>query len=95
MTKRKEIQEVVNNEIIKIEEPKKLYKYEIGDEVFVMQNNKVHSFIVEKRIILTRKTNNDNVETKVYYDDNNYDSMKAIYVEDVLYPSKSALLNSL
>ena len=100
MAKRKEIQEdVVKNEVTTTEEitqeSPKLYKYEVGDEVFTMEDNKVKSFIVQKRVILTRDVGDNNIMTTVYYDDSNWDSLKAIYPEDALYPSKKELLNSL
>ena len=99
MAKRKETQEVVENEVMTTEEimqeSPKLYKYEVGDEVFTMEDNKVKSFVVQKRIILTRADGDNNVVTSVYYDESNWDSLKAIYPEDVLYPSKKELLNSL
>ena len=100
MTKRKEIQEdVVDNEVTTTEditqESPKLYKYEVGDEVFTMEDNKVKSFIIQKRVILTRDVGDNNIITTVYYDDSNWDSLKAIYPEDALYPSKKELLNSL
>lgn len=100
MTKRKEMQEdVVENEVMTTEEitqkSPKLYKYEVGDEVFTMEDNKVKSFIVQKRVILTRDVGDNNIMTTVYYDDLNWDSLKAIYPENVLYPSKEELLNSL
>ena len=100
MTKRKEMQEdVVENEVTTTEEITqelpKLYKYEVGDEVFTMEDNKVKSFIVQKRIILTRADIDNNIVTSVYYDESNWDSLKAIYPEDALYPSKKELLNSL
>ena len=100
MAKRKEMQEdVVENEVTTSEEimqeSLKLYKYEIGDEVFTMEDNKVKSFIVQKRIILTRADIDNNIVTSVYYDDSNWDSLKAAYTEDALYPSKEELLNSL
>ena len=100
MAKRKEIQEdVVENEVTTTEEipqeSPKLYKYEVGDEVFTMEDNKVKSFIIQKRIILTRDAGDNNIMTTVYYDDSNWDSLKAIYPEDALYPSKKELLNSL
>ena len=100
MAKRKEMQEdVVENEVTTTEEimqeSPKLYKYEIGDEVFTMEDNKVKSFIVQKRIILTRADIDNNIVTSVYYDESNWDSLKAIYPEDALYPSKKELLNSL
>jgi len=100
MAKRKEIQdEVVENEVMTteeiIQEPTKLYKYEVGDEVFTMEDNKVKSFVVQKRIILTRVDGDNNIVTSVYYDESNWDSLKAIYPEEVLYPSKKELLNSL
>ena len=99
MAKRKEMQEdVVENEVTTteeiIQESPKLYKYEIGDEVFTMEDNKVKSFIVQKRIILTR-ADSDNIVTSVYYDDSNWSSLKATYPENALYPSKKELLNSL
>ena len=65
------------------------------DEVFTMEDNKVKSFIVQKRIILTRADIDNNIVTSVYYDDSNWDSLKATYPEDALYPSKKELLNSL
>ena len=100
MAKRKEIQEdVVKNEVTTTEEitqeSPKLYKYEVGDEVFTMEDNKVKSFIIQKRVILTRDAGDNNIMTTVYYDDLNWDSLKAIYPEDALYPSKKELLNSL
>ena len=100
MAKRKEIQEdVVENEVTTTEEitqeSPKLYKYEVGDEVFTMEDNKVKSFIVQKRVILTRDAGDNNIMTTVYYDDSNWDSLKAIYPENALYPSKKELLNSL
>ena len=100
MAKRKEIQEdVVKNEVTTTEEitqeSPKLYKYEVGDEVFTMEDNKVKSFIIQKRVILTRDAGDNNIMTTVYYDDSNWDSLKAIYSENVLYPSKKELLNSL
>ena len=100
MAKRKEMQEdVVENEVTTTEkitqESLKLYKYEVGDEVFTMEDNKVKSFIVQKRIILTRADIDNNIVTSVYYDESNWDSLKAIYPEDALYPSKKELLNSL
>jgi hypothetical protein len=100
MAKRKEMQEdVVENEVTTTEEimqeSPKLYKYEIGDEVFTMEDNKVKSFIVQKRIILTRTDSDNNIVTSVYYDDSNWSSLKATYPENVLYPSKKELLNSL
>ena len=100
MAKRKEMQEdVVENEVKTTEkimqESPKLYKYEVGDEVFTMEDNKVKSFIVQKRIILTRADIDNNIVTSVYYDESNWDSLKAIYPEDALYPSKKELLNSL
>ena len=99
MAKRKETQEVVENEVTTTEEitqeSPKLYKYEVGDEVFTMEDNKVKSFIVQKRIILTRADIDNNIVTSVYYDDSNWDSLKATYPEDALYPSKKELLNSL
>ena len=99
MAKRKETQEVVENEVMATEEVKeespKLYKYEVGDEVFTMEDNKVKSFVVQKRIILTRADGDNNVVTSVYYDELNWDSLKAKYPEDALYPSKKELLNSL
>ena len=99
MTKRKETQEVVENEVMTTEEitqeSLKLYKYEVGDEVFTMEDNKVKSFVVQKRIILTRADGDNNVVTSVYYDESNWDSLKAIYPEDALYSSKKELLNSL
>ena len=99
MAKRKETQEVVENEVMTTEEVKeespKLYKYEVGDEVFTMEDNKVKSFVVQKRIILTRVDGDNNIVTSVYYDESNWDSLKAIYPEDSLYPSKKELLNSL
>lgn len=99
MAKRKETQEVVENEVMTTEEitqeSPKLYKYEVGDEVFTMEDNKVKSFVVQKRIILTRVDGDNNVVTSVYYDESNWDSLKAIYPEDALYPSKKELLNSL
>ena len=100
MAKRKETQEdVVENEVTTTEEitqeSPKLYKYEVGDEVFTMEDNKVKSFIVQKRVILTRDAGDNNIMTTVYYDDSNWDSLKAIYPENVLYPSKKELLNSL
>ena len=100
MAKRKEMQEdVVENEVMTTEEITqelpKLYKYEVGDEVFTMEDNKVKSFVVQKRIILTRADIDNNIVTSVYYDESNWDSLKAIYPEDALYPSKKELLNSL
>ena len=100
MTKRKETQEdVVENEVTTTEEitqeQPKLYKYEVGDEVFTMEDNKVKSFIVQKRIILTRADSDNNIVTSVYYDDSNWDSLKATYPENALYSSKKELLNSL
>ena len=100
MTKRKEMQEdVVENKVTTTEEitqeSPKLYKYEVGDEVFTMEDNKVKSFIIQKRVILTRDVGDNNIMTTVYYDDSNWDSLKAIYPEDALYPSKKELLNSL
>ena len=100
MAKRKEMQEdVVENEVTTTEkitqESPKLYKHEVGDEVFTMEDNKVKSFIVQKRIILTRADIDNNIVTSVYYDESNWDSLKAIYPEDALYPSKKELLNSL
>lgn len=83
-----EQQEVMN-------EPIKLYKYDIGDEVFVMEDNKVKSFTIGKRIILTRLSNDDEIETVVYYDESNWNSLKAEYSEKMLYPSKKKLLESL
>ena len=74
---------------------KSLYKYEIGDEVFVMEDNKVKSFTIGKRIILTRLSNDDKIETVVYYDESNWNSLKAEYSEQMLYPSKKKLLESL
>ena len=90
MAKRKEMQEdVVENEVTTTEEimqeSPKLYKYEIGDEVFTMEDNKVKSFIVQKRIILTRTDSDNNIVTSVYYDDSNWSSLKAKYPENVLY----------
>ena len=58
-----------------------------------MEDNKVKSFVVQKRIILTRVDGDNNVVTSVYYDESNWDSLKAIYPEDALYPSKKELLN--
>ena len=100
MAKRKETQEdVVENEVTTTgeitQESPKLYKYEVGDEVFTMEDNKVKSFIIQKRIILTRDAGDNNIMTTVYYDESNWDSLKAIYPENVLYPSKKELLNSL
>ena len=100
MAKRKEMQEdVVENEVTTTEkimqESPKLYKYEVGDEVFTMEDNKVKSFIVQKRIILTRADSDNNIVTSVYYDDSNWSSLKATYPENALYPSKKELLNSL
>ena len=100
MAKRKEMQEdVVENKVTTTEEitqeSPKLYKYEVGDEVFTMEDNKVKSFIIQKRVILTRNVGDNNIMTTVYYDDSNWDSLKAIYPENVLYPSKEELLNSL
>ena len=100
MAKRKEMQEdVVENKVTTTEEitqeSPKLYKYEVGDEVFTMEDNKVKSFIIQKRVILTRNVGDNNIMTSVYYDDSNWDSLKAIYPEDALYPSKKELLNSL
>jgi len=100
MAKRKETQEVIiGNEVPTteeiVQEPTKLYKYEVGDEVFTMEDNKVKSFIVQKRIILTRVDGDNNIVTSVYYDESNWDSLKAIYSEDALYSSKKDLLNSL
>lgn len=100
MAKRKEMQEdVVENEVTTteeiIQESPKLYKYEIGDEVFTMEDNKVKSFIVQKRIILTRTDSDNNIVTSVYYDDSNWSSLKATYPENALYSSKKELLNSL
>lgn len=100
MTKRKEIQEkVVENEAMTteeiVQEPAKLYKYEVGDEVFTMEDNKVKSFIIQKRIIMTRFDGDGNIVTSVYYDESNWASFKAIYAEDILYPSKEKLLETL
>ena len=74
---------------------KSLYKYEIGDEVFVMEDNKVKSFVIEKRIIVTRTDNDGKIINEVLYDENNWNSLKAQYNENILYPSKNKLLESL
>ena len=99
MAKKKETQEeVVENEIMTTEEimkePAKLYKYEVGDEVFTMEDNKVKSFIIQKRIIMTRFDGDGNIVTSVYYDESNWDSFKAMYAENSLYPSKKELLET-
>ena len=100
MAKRKEIQEeVVENEVMTTEKimeaPAKLYKYEVGDEVFTMENNAVKSFIINKRIILTRINAEGEIVTSVFYDESGWDSLKAQYSEEKLYPSKKKLLESL
>lgn len=105
MAKKKEITNLSletedNKALTVIEDPidtlEKLYKYDIGQEVFLMQNNKVNSFIIEKRVIVTRKNaEGGKIITKVYYDPYGNDSMRATFIEDILYPSKEALLNSL
>lgn len=98
--KKDDTMKIVENEVESpiISEPielkASLYKYEIGDEVFTMENNRVHSFIVGKRIILSRMSE-DGIITEVYYDDNNWGSLKAQYTEESLFPSKKELLNSL
>lgn len=71
-----------------------LYKYEIGDEVFTMENNRVKSFIIAKRIILTVQEDDETI-TKVFYDEKNWESLKAEYVEENLFPTKEDLLKTL
>lgn len=78
----------------KEEVEKKLFKYDIGDEVYVMENNKVTSFVIGKRIILSYFHDGGVVDI-VYYDPNGWNSLKASYTEDQLYPTKQALLKSL
>lgn len=94
MAKKKDIDNITDNSNVTVNE-KRLYKYEIGDEVFTMEFNKVKSFIIQKRIIVTRFDGDGNIVTLVYYDESNWDSTKAMYAEDVLYPSKEKLLESL
>ena len=83
---------------VEYEEPIKkeqLYKYNIGDEVFTMEDNKVKSFVIKKRIILTYQYNDSEEQTEVYYDVLPWDSLKAQYNEKNLYPTKKDLLESL
>ncbi len=94
MAKKKDIDNVTDNDNVTLNE-EKLYKYEVGDEVFTMEDNKVKSFIIQKRIIMTRFDGDGNIVTSVYYDESNWDSFKAMYAENVLYPSKKELLETL
>ena len=44
---------------------------------------------------MTRFDGDGNIVTSVYYDESNWDSFKAMYAENVLYPSKKELLETL
>ncbi len=97
--KKDEITEIVDEQTpltaVEGEITKPLYKYEVGDEVFTMENNKVKSFVINKRVILTILDGDGNTRTEVYYDENNWASAKAQYTEEALFPSKKKLLESL
>lgn len=97
--KKDEITEIVDEQTplttVEGEITKSLYKYEVGDEVFTMENNAVKSFIINKRIILTRINAEGETVTYVFYDESGWDSLKAQYSEEMLYPSKKKLLESL
>ena len=99
MAKKKEITELVNDEqtlsAVESEICIPLYKYEVGDEVFVMEDNKVKSFTIAKRIIVTRLDNDGKIQNDVLYDESNWASLKGQYNEKFLYPTKKALLESL
>ncbi len=102
MGKKKDTQEeVINNDVIitPTETEKsycnKLYKYEIGDTVFVMENNQVKEFVIAKRVILTVEGNDNQMINEIYYDETNVRSLRGSYKEEQLYPTKKALLASL
>ena len=71
-------------------------KYGLGQRLFYMENNKVASFTVYHRIVEEILNESDDgeqtVETTIYYGG---DNLRKTYLEDILYPSKEALLNSL
>lgn len=92
-------EEVINDDVMitptETEKPcQKLYKYDIGDTVYVMENNKVKEFVIAKRVVLTVKVN-DVLINEVYYDESDVRSLRGTYKEEQLYPSKKALLSSL
>ena len=80
------------NEYLQGESP----KYGLGQRLFYMENNKVASFTVFHRIVEEILNESDDgqqtVETTIYYGG---DNLRKTYLEDILYPSKEALLNSL
>jgi len=102
MSKKKDMQEEVINDDVMItptetEKPcpsQNLYKYDIGDTVYVMENNKVKQFVIAKRVVLT-VNGNDGLINEVYYDESDVRSLRGTYKEEQLYPSKKALLSSL
>lgn len=71
-------------------------KYGLGQRLFFMENNKVANFTVYHRIVEEVLDENDDgqqtVETTIHYGG---DNLRKTYGEDILYPSKEALLNSL
>ena len=71
-----------------------LYKYNVGDTVYTMQDNKVKSFVIGKRIVVSRLSENG-IVNEVLYDESNWDSLKAQYKESSLFATKKELLNSL
>lgn len=68
-------------------------KYNIGDEVWFMHDNKVKSgTIIKIDVVLERDMNSQNVGKSVYYGLYNFISP---YIEQRLFPTKEELLKSL
>lgn len=92
-------EDVINNDVVITPTEKsccdKLYKYEIGDTVYVMENNQVKCFEIAKRLILSVAGNDNEIINEIYYDDTNVRSLRGTYKEEQLYPSKKSLLSSL
>lgn len=92
-TEKEEAVQVDNvNEYLQGETP----KYELGQRLFMLEDNKVKEFTVYHRIVETILNENDdgqqNVETVILYGGEN---LRRTVNENLLYPSKAALLNSL
>ena len=100
MSKKKDNEEIMTEDVLisgnENSTPVQLYKYDIGDTVYVMENNKVKEFVIAKRVVLTVEGNDKgNLINEVYYDDSNVRSLRGAYQEEQLYASKKALLASL
>lgn len=68
-------------------------KYNTGDEVWFMHDNKAKKGIIIKiDVSIVRDMNSQNVVKRVYYDLYNFSNP---YIETNLFPTKEELLNSL